>query len=240
MADPFFATAMENWSDGLRDLLGPHDEISLTRRDLLRIGASTPGFAPPDGTPVPPGLSAQVVDDLHVVLTQYQHGAHLRLGACSFKAEAGVHLVRTPEDALATILRPNARVAGFIARYLLGGRAASLFLFPWRTIPEWSEFRVFFRNAGVVGATQARRGKTYPEIKTYEDEVRDAIIASCYALRPWLPFPTVAVDLWVEKQDIGFRARLIEINPFVTDTDSGLFDANREEDFDGTFRFEGS
>lgn len=160
------------------------------------------------------------------------------MGVCSFKTTSGVEPVRNAADTQALLLRSNARVAGFVDRQLRMGHEASLFLFPWHDIPDWAEFRVFFIGGNVVGASQATAGRVHPEIAEHENHVRGAIISLCYLVRPLLPMPDAAVDLWIERRNGDFEAHLIEVNPFDVGTETGLFSAMKE-DFDGTFRYEG-
>lgn len=235
--EPLWLTAMETWNSDLRDLLGPHGEVPLTQEDLALIGSATPGFIAPDRISLPRDFSTDFLDDLTSELAEYGTGAHLRLGVCSFKTSNGVSRVRDVAGARAMMLRPNIRVANFALRLLEAGRHASLFLFPWYEIPPWAEFRVFFRGRNVVGASQMPANAVYSEIAAEEDRIRNAIIATCYRLRPLLPADDIIADLWVEINNHEANAHLIELNPFGATTDPGLFSWRNSEDFDGTFRF---
>lgn len=228
--DPFRAFDIERWPSGLRDLLGPHDEIPLSTDDLRAIGAATPGF------PGRGDLSRSVLENLADTLSTYSDGGHLRLGACSFKAgHAPAEPARTLKDALNVMMRPNPRVAAAVSRLIEGSYDASLFLIPWRAIPPWGEFRAFVRDGAVIGLSQYRTDRAFPEITQDPQRWADRIAPVIWSIIEAGPPDPVVVDVAYTPQDDVVR--LLEINPFSTVTDACLFSWDNLSRFDGTFRF---
>ena len=230
-SDPFRAFDIERWPSGLRDLLGPHDEIPLAADDLHAIGGATPGF---------PGrsdaLSHTVLEDIADTLSTYPDGAHFRLGACSFKTErASPRPIRTLEDALNVIRRPNPRIAATIHCLIEGGYETSMFLIPWHVIPPWGEFRAFVWDGAVIGLSQYQTDRAFSEITQDPQHWADRVTPVIWsAMEAGTPDPAV-VDVAFVPQDNSVH--LLEINPFAASTDACLFSWDDMTSFDGTFRY---
>lgn len=229
-SDPFRAFDIERWSSGLRDLLEPFDEIPLSTDDLRAIGAATPGFGK-RGV-----LSDTVLESLAELLPTYRNGAHLRLGACSFKADrAPPRPIRTPKDATDVMMHPNLRIAAVTNRLIEGNYDTSLFLTPWHEIPPWGEFRAFVRDGAVIGVSQYRTDRAFAEITQNPQQWADRVTPAVWsAIEAGAPDPGVVDVAFVPQDDV---VCLLEINPFTTVTDACLFSWDDPDSFDGTFRF---
>ncbi|WP_227267656.1 ATP-grasp domain-containing protein [Roseobacter weihaiensis] len=229
-SDPFRVFDMERWPPSLRDLLGEHDEVPLSQDDLRTISAATPGFGRRGA------LSNAVLESLEDLLPTYPDGAHLRLGACSFKADrAPSRPIRTLKDATDIMMRPNLRIASVIHRLLEGKYDTSLFLIPWRKIPPWGEFRAFVQDGAVIGLSQYRTDSTFAEITQNPQQWADRVTPAVWsAIEAGAPDPAVVDVAFVPQDNV---VCFLEINPFSTATDPCLFSWDDPYSFDGTFRF---
>jgi hypothetical protein len=232
-----WATAMGVWCDDLADLMLPFDRIALARPDLVLMGAGTPGFLRNLPDPCPADFSGNLKSDLAQVMPHYPMGAHLRLDLCSFKTATGSPRAVGANGALWLFRQPNPRPAGMIRRGLTDGAELSLFLFPWLPIPKWAEFRIFIRDAGVIGISQYHADGTFPEIARNQAAIEAAMQRFTATTLPRLALAHVALDVFAEPTADGFRIRLVELNPLVQRTDPCLFSWANGGDFDGSFRF---
>jgi D123 len=235
-----WATSMGVWCDDLGDLMLPFDRLSLTRPDLILMGAGTPGFMRLFTDPCPREFSNTLKSDLAVVMAHYPMGAHLRLDLCSFKNGVGSPRAVGANGALWLLRQPNPRPAGLIRRGLEDGAELSLFLFPWMPIPQWAEFRIFIRESMVIGVSQTHADLTFPQIGQFEAPIKTAMKGFVATILPRLRLRDVAVDVFAEPTPDGFLIRLVELNPLVQRTDPCLFSWDNGGDFDGSFRFRGA
>ena len=111
----------------------------------------------------------------------------------------------------------------------------------WLTIPEWAEFRGFFKNKKLVGLSQYnyRSKKSYPEILENAGSIEWAVQKRAEQIAEFLPMPDIVADFFYKVKTYGnekvSEVVLIELNPFDIWTDPCLF--NWSKDKFETFEF---
>lgn len=230
-------TSFDAWGPSMLELIEPYDAVDLTEVDLSFILGATPTHGHAATTSGTVGLSPATAAELDDILSDYPEGAHARLGLCSFKFGPRPEPVRSAGDIVRLMSLPNPRVAAVVEGMLQRSNPTRLYLRHWVEIPPWTEFRIFFRDGEVVGASQYRHDQVYPQIEEREGGIREAIIRFCYRIRRRLPLPSCIADVRILPQTDPLEAALIELNPFVRRTDPCLFDWSNPAGFDGTFRY---
>ena len=117
------------------------------------------------------------------------------------------------------------------------GITPRLELHPWREIEPHLEFRCFFRNGDLVGISQADPAQVFPALvadaRAIELELRDFV----GAFIDDLPIENVVADVYFMRVQGALSPRLMELNPLVTGTGSGLFTSIAPQSLDGGFRY---
>ena len=236
-----WSTAFEQWPDGLRRWIEPVDEVALTATDLMAIGQYTPGFLAhfEFDTQGALELDPDTIDQIDLLFSEPNpaNGYFVRLGICSFKAEGPMVPVRSRDDLLRIMLRPNPRVAGFLRVMLTEDMHATLFFRPWLPLLPWGQFKVIILNGRVAGVTQSDAGRVFPEIIQQEAAVKSAIKQLLHKIFPDLHLENVVLELGISETDGSLDAHLIELNPAIRRTEVGLFDLAEKSSLDGSFRF---
>lgn len=232
-------TFPEHYPDAIRDLMLPMVSIKLSGHDAQVLGQFNMAYrAAMSGPPVAAYFSQGFLDALEAVMAQFPAGVMPRIGFCSWKAGA---IVNTPAQGARGVLqimsRDDPRIGRAMIAHVATREPAVLHLRPWVSIPDWAEFRMFIREGRVVGASQYLHRETFPAITYNEGPILAALQAFSEVLLADVHLPSVVADVFVEPQGKGFRATLIELNPFGPDTDACLFRWAKGGDFDGSFRF---
>jgi hypothetical protein len=147
-------------------------------------------------------------------------------------------------SAMRMLTSGSRRVAFDLRVALKNNYRAVIFLREWQDIEDWAEFRCFMRNRKLVGISQydcINLGHC-PEIAENEGPIRQAIDDFFVVFREASHLGDVVFDIYLDAVDGGspqppFDVKLLEINPFITETDACLFEWSSTTDFDGSFRF---
>jgi D123 len=231
-------TFPEHYPDGIRDLMLPMVSIKLSDHDAQVLGGFSIAFRAAMTGSTDDYFSTGFLDTLDTVMAQFPEGVMPRIGYCSWKAGAISNApAMDARGVLQVMSRDDPRVGQALVAHVVMAEPVILHLRPWVKIHEWSEFRLFIKDGRVIGASQYMHQGTYPAISQNEAAILAALQSMAEALLPALHLKEVVADVFVEAQGKGFRATLIELNPFVPATDPCLFTWANGGDFDGSFRF---
>lgn len=236
-ANAMHLTFREYWPAGMQGLGLGFESIRLSTQDQIALGSHTPLFRYFANLDQSVAFSGEFQADLNTHLND--EPKFVRLGCCSFKLPGGLPLpVRDPSQAIAEITKPNDRVADLLFHITQEKLECELFISEWHTIPEWSEFRLFIAKGELVGASQYHHQSTYGEIERHIAAIHEALGVFMQKFLPVLHLETVVADVFFEARPDGrLEARLIELNPFVRETDPCLFSWQGGGDFDKKIRF---
>ncbi len=231
-------TFPEHYPDAVRDLMLPMVSIKMSAHDAHVLGGFSMAFrAAMDGR-AEGYFSPGFLDTLETVMAQFPEGVMPRIGYCSWKAGSISNAPALGARGVLQIMsRDDPRIGQACIAHVVMAEPVVLHLRPWVTIPDWAEFRMFIRDGRVVGASQYLHRETFPAITYNESPILTALQSFSEVLLAGLHLPSVVADVFVEPQGKGFRATLIELNPFGPETDACLFTFANGGDFDGSFRF---
>jgi len=232
-------TFPEHYPGAIRDLMLPMVSIKLSAHDAQVLGGFSMVFRAAMSGPAAEGyFSKGFVDSLQSAMAQFPDGVMPRIGYCSWKAATISNVpANGAKGVLAVMSRDDPRVGQAMVAHVVMAEPVVLHLRPWVKIHDWAEFRMFIKVGRVIGASQYLHRETYPAISQNEPAILAALQALAEVLLPELHVDEVVADVFVEPQGKGFRATLIELNPFIPVTDACLFTWSKGGDFDGSFRF---
>jgi D123 len=232
-------TFPEHYPDAIRDLMLPMVSIKLSAQDAQVLGGFNMAFRAAMTGPAAEGyFSKGFLDTLESAMAQFPDGVMPRIGYCSWKAATISNVpANGAKGVLAVMSRDDPRVGRAMVAHVVMAEPVVLHLRPWVKIHDWAEFRMFIKGGRVIGASQYLHHETFPAISQNEAGILAALQALAEVLLPELHLDEVVADVFVEAQGKGFRATLIELNPFIAATDACLFTWSKGGDFDGSFRF---
>lgn len=231
------ATYRENWPAALAALAPRAVSVRLGPAEIAAIGWHTPLFRGAVAMPVQaPDFAAGFLDAAGAALSGFAGGVFARLGHCSWKGSDPFGVPIRDIGALrATITRPDDRIARALLRALAPPAPLALHLVDWRTIAPEEELRVFIRGGRWIGVSQYDLTRVHPWLLRHRDEVEAALSRFAAALAPALHLRDVVVDVALIRGEGALGVELIELNPFLPETDAGLYDWRRD-DFDRRLR----
>jgi len=238
-------TYIENWSPGLAALSIKQHRILLNNNELRALGqknrCNSHWFAG-ESTPLD-----TVIQKLETGLKLFPEGAFVRLGSRSpkdsyqFLYRGG--FVNKAELALQLLTTQSERIAYDLYFALRNHYAPSIYLREWQNIPRWAEFRCFMKNRQLVGISQydcINLGHS-PEIEQHHMKIKQAICDFFKNIKTQCLIDDVVFDVFVETEQDHLKApvsvKLLELNPWFHKTDACLFDWNKPDDFDASFRY---
>jgi hypothetical protein len=237
------ATYLENWSQELHALSLPRIDLPLESQEVQALLGCLAGDTG-TGRGQAPARLATLVARLDAAIACFPEGAFVRLGSRSGKDSryALRHGLRTETGSAAVLLlTEGSRRVAFDLRLALRTRyRPHLFIRPWRHIPPWAEFRCFMRARQLIGISQYhwRSTASWPEIAHQADRIQAAIETFFPRFVAAVHLDDVVFDVFVESGSSGgLGVRLLELNPFLPETDACLFSWTRPPGFDGSFRF---
>ena len=111
------------------------------------------------------------------------------------------------------------------------GVDCNLYVSPCEDISEHTEFRLFVRKMNVVGASRYHYQSDAPEAKSSADFVRPALSEFAMRLLDALHIDTVVADVFIrDDSNDEPNVVLIELNPFVRETDPCLYSWEKTTD----------
>lgn len=248
-------TFMENWPQAVRDRSLPVLDLQVPWDELLAAMSHTnyrkwfPNLRP--NLPLH-DLEQRIEDGLD----ELDSDGFLRLGSRSPKdsqqaKQFGLRIQHGSQGV--RLLTTDSRRAAFDIRCAMDySYMPRLFLRPWREIPDWSEFRCFIQGGEIVGISQYDYqflGRS-AEITNHATAMERVLRECLTDLLPHLPLPDVVADVILiadaaEADDATitpaalesgeYGAKLLELNPFIVQTDPALF--SWMQPFDGGFRY---
>lgn len=244
-------TYIENWSAELAQVSIPQTKIRLTLPEARALGLANKKFGGWFATEKEDfdssKMLARIAGKIESSLIKYPNGAFIRLGSRSAKDSvyANVHGLRIDDakSALNTLTSDSRRVAFDLRLALKNEYQPHIFLREWLEIPKWSEFRCFMQNGELVGISQydCKNLGSCGEIARNANRIETAIRAFFLKIKPFFQFENVVFDVLVkiDEKDIKPAAKitLLELNPFLPQTDACLFKSCERGNFDGSFRF---
>lgn len=234
------STFMEAWPDEVIALGLPQEQVILSEQDRMAIGSRTAAFRDIFELDEIAQISKDLFAAADEKLAVFPEGGHARLGGCSFKKPGFFQKgpAYTGQDLAPYILQENPRVASLLASSLEDRFDVGLFIRPWRDMPRWSEFRLFMRNRGFVGASQYFHTDVYPQIEPNAQHIAAALIKFAGSFLEVSHLDDAIVDVFVENDPVaGWRAILLDINPLISRADPCLFTWHNDGDFDRGLRF---
>ena len=223
-----WATAMEAWPEDVASLGYAFERVDLTSEDRAACLALAEGHVST--------LSSALIEDLDLVLMPHSEGAHIRFGLGSFKLGSTPPRFYTGRDFASILHRPNPRVASMLRGYVEEDLDAGLFVFPWRDIARWREFRLFIRKGELIGASQYHTGQVFPEVVENAIQISQSVADFAARFSEVSHIATVVADVCVEGMG-PFDARLLELNPFIRRTDPCMYDWSHGGNFDRRLRY---
>lgn len=116
----------------------------------------------------------------------------------------------------------------------------SIEVYQWRQIEPWTEFRMFMHNGDLAGASQYFASEHYPQIPQNLGAICRALLDLARRMAEASHLETVVADVFVDRNEAGLVAKLIELNPFHRGTGVGLYSWANGGNFDGRLRFRGT
>jgi len=238
---PEFTTSwIENWPQAITAMSFPHVGIRLTTAQVHAIGYVN-GI---DRHCFEQGSEASLVDlarTLDDAFIAFPRGAFVRLGSRSPKdTPLGVSTgcrAMTGLAAVRLLTAGSRRIAFDLRRCLRHHYPPWIFLRAWQEIDGYSEFRCFWLNGRLAGASQYYHRYVLPAQQRMQ-----FIEQTCIAITSFVPrFRSawgqcdVVFDVWLATAAFDCKVILIELNPCVPATDSCLF-SWQDQDFDDSLR----
>ncbi len=237
-------TFVDAWPQAWHDLAPASEIIPLDRSEMQALGAQIIGFrhwfAPAPARPLP-GLARR----LDAAIARLGRSCFVRLTSRSPKdaLPALRHGLRVTDgaQALAWFVEGSQRCAADLRMALAAGHGLGIVVRRWVEFPPWAEFRCFMREREWVGASQAHQAAPTP----VPPLMLECLPALCPALAqameriiPASPIANAAFDLafqpFLEYKPEPW-ASLLDANPLLDTTDTGLFPSAAE--LDRTLRF---
>lgn len=252
MTPAYFAqvspTYIENWSDALVELSIPQTDIPLTPAETRALAHRNSGGGAVDSDTNDYQESIdKVIEKLGTALCAYGQGAFVRLGSRSgkdsrFAKRHGLKIFQA-DDALRMLTEGSRRVAFDLRLAQRCDYQPHIFVREWYEIEAWAEFRCFMKRRELVGISQydCKNFGHSAEIAANAERIQATIESFFVQLRAASHLDDVVFDVFLDRrQDISadnLKVKLLELNPFLPQTDACLFDWSNGGDFDGSFRY---
>lgn len=250
MTPAYFAkvspTYIENWSSALTELSIPQTDILLNASEARALATRNDGATASFTNECEQSING-VLERLGAALRVYPKGAFVRLGSRSGKdsrfAEHHGLKIFHPQAALRMLTEGSRRVAFDLRLALRCNYEPHIFVREWREIANWAEFRCFMKQRRLVGISQydCKNLGHCTEIAARAAHIQAAIEKFFEQLRAASHLDDVIFDVFLERAEEGsgesFSVRLLELNPFIPQTDACLFDWSGGGNFDGSFRY---
>jgi hypothetical protein len=171
--------------------------------------------------------------EIDAAMKAYPSGVMPRIGLCSWKDSSPTDLPSFGQrGVLHTITTDSERVGRALLGHVSSGVPAVLHLRAWQEMPKSSEFRVFIRGGQIVGVSQYHWRQTFSEL-LLEAHARVAMLQELLIkMLPVVHMADCIIDVCVHPG----AAFVIEVNPFIKQTDYCLFGQDGRDDFDGSLR----
>lgn len=253
MSEVFFRTAVktyiENWPAGLYNESIATALFQLTQKEMDAL-IETNAFTIEETGKEPSEESFTMVSDLAKKITEhinrFPKGSYVKLGSRSpkdsyigfkegFCCLDGQKVIRLFND--------SERVKDDLKSAQHNKYQSSVAVREWVKMPEWAEFRGFFKNKKLVGLSQYnyRNNKSYPEILENADSIQWAMQKKAEQIAAFLPAPDIVADFLYKVRVYGnervSEVILIEVNPFDIWTDPCLFNWNKDSFDSFEFRY---
>lgn len=226
-------TFPEAWPDALAALAPAATQINLGRADTWSIGVYSPVFRNITGATLGGGLSHGLATKIDTAMAAYPEGVSPRIGFCSWKDTIGSDApVFGTRGVLAALMSGSDRVGRALAAHLAASKPAVLHLRAWRDIPRHAAFRVFLHAGDVIGASQYHSSETFSQLLDAPETVIAPLNAVMTKVADAVHLENCIVDLCITEQS----SFLIELNPFIRQTDPCLFSWRDPDGFDGRLR----
>lgn len=239
------STFLENWDPGLQDLSIPHSGFALTHGQAHSLGLANPAyshwFRPGKAEGIE--LIAREIDDR---LRQFPSGGFVRLGSRSpkdsFYAATRGMKVRSGDEALRLLTGNSQRVAWDLRVAIANAYHPHIFVREWCEIPPWAELRCFMRQRELVGISQYhwRGPTTFTRLTSNIELIKAQVQAFFLRFRNATRLTDVIFDIMIDPDPkvaaTPSAVKLIELNPYLPQTDACLFTWATGGDFDGTLR----
>jgi len=253
MSEVFFRTAVktyiENWPHRLYNESIATALFQLTQKEMDAV-IETNAFTIEETGKEPSEESFAMVSDLAKKITEhinrFPKGAYVKLGSRSpkdsyigfkegFCCQDGQKVIRLFND--------SERVKDDLESARRNGYLSFVAVREWIDMPEWAEFRGFFKNKRLIGLSQYnyRNNKAYPEILENADSIQWAMQYKSEQMAELLPVSDIVADFFYKVRAYGnervSEVVLIEVNPFDIWTDPCLFNWNKDSFDSFEFRY---
>ena len=236
-------TYLENWPSSLSGLSIRHAGVALTPAEISTLGALNGVHAHRFGQPDDHALES-LTAKLQAVLEPYPGGAFVRLGSRSTK-DTSLGLLTgcfcpNAEAALRLLTNGSHRLAFDLGLARQTHYAPHVFAREWLAIEPWMELRCFMRERRLVGMSQYHFGSL--EAGTMLHGRVGQVLASMASFFPTFRdachLDTVVFDVALRVDgNAAVDTILIEINPWIPETQPCLFSWETGGDFDCSLRY---
>ena len=240
-------TYLENWPSDLAALSLTQAGVALSIAEANALGrlngVHVHRFAPADDD-VRHGLRCK----LDRLFNDFPDGAFVRLGSRSPK---DTHLgiltgcrCKDGESTLRLLTNGSSRLAFDLGLAVHAGYAPHVFAREWLALEPWMELRCFMRERRLAGVGQYhhRDAEAGREIGFRQDSMMAAVVDFFPRFRAACHLDTAVFDVVLRPDADGGRliASLLELSPWTSATDFGLFDSGNYHDMDRSFRYANS
>ena len=243
-------TYIENWPDRLYNESIATSLFQLTPKEMSAL-IETNAFSIEETEKEPSEESICVISDLAKKITEhincFPKGAYIKLGGRSpkdsyigfkegFCCHDGGKAIRLFND--------SERIKDDLESARHNNYLSFIAIREWISIPEWTEFRGFFKDRKLVGLSEYnyRSKKPHLEIAENADSIQWAIQNKSEQIAEFLPVAHIVADFFYKVRAYGNErvneVILIEVNPFSIWTDPCLFNwgGDRFENFEFRYR----
>lgn len=236
LPDSVLETFPQRWPSALAVLAGPSVSAPLCSTELRAIAAQDPGVRTLLSAGSRPTLSDTLLNRLPDLFQSSFNPAFARICPCSFKQGIWPEPPLTAVDQLIRRLQhPGERAAMMIYRCLHGDCRVFLTLKPWYDFTPGQEFRLFFYNRCLVGASQYHPGAVMASRQSQLVDLAARIVAFAERIANALHISNVVADI-VMFDPLERMPLLLELNPWHPFTGAGFFDWSQPDTFDSTLR----
>jgi hypothetical protein len=234
LPDSVLATFPPRWPAALAELAGPRVATPLDSAELRAIAAQDRSVRALLGQRDRPALPERLVERLPGLFQSGFNPAFARLCPCSFKQGLWpCPPLVSPAQLVRRLQHPGERAADMAYRCLQADCQVSLTLKPWYDFAPEQEFRLFFRDRRLAGASQYHPGAQsrlqHAELAELAARIADFARHIADALHIADAVADIVVFAPVEHEPL-----LLELNPWHPFTGTGLFDPTRPDPFERT------
>jgi hypothetical protein len=237
-------TFLESWPESLLALAISHVHLRLTPEEAGALAGSPPLWRERLVATDPKGLHT-IAAKVQEVLEGAQQGGFVRLGSGSPKDSTlfRYHHGRARTAVMALkFLQTSPRTRAHLSRLTELGHSIHLFVRRWEQILPWQEFRCFMRDRRLVGISQIAHQGDEPDysLASTAEKITQTLQVFFANVAQASHLGSAVFDVLCDAgagDGAPSRVYLLDANPWGPSSDACLFDWEKPEGFDGSFRY---